>query len=173
MTTEATEATEAIEGIMMKATTVQYMERTRAYYRALGYEADYVWAHNSSTPFTPMTKPVAQLRLAVVTTANLPAWRESLPREVWSESVLTPPPSFYTADLAWDKINTHTDDPESFVPLLALQELVHTGVLGELAPRFHGLPSEYSQKKTIAQDAPELLRRLREDGADAVLLVPL
>jgi hypothetical protein len=35
------------------------------------------------------------------------------------------------------------------------------------------VPTEYSQRRTIEQDAPEILRRCREDEADAALLVPL
>jgi len=33
------------------ATPVGYMERTRDYYRALGYAKDYVWAHFDDVPF--------------------------------------------------------------------------------------------------------------------------
>ena len=32
---------------------VSYMERTRQYYRALGYEQDYVWARFDDVPFAP------------------------------------------------------------------------------------------------------------------------
>jgi hypothetical protein len=35
------------------------------------------------------------------------------------------------------------------------------------------VPTEYSQRATSERDAPEILRRCREDGADAALLVPL
>jgi hypothetical protein len=35
------------------------------------------------------------------------------------------------------------------------------------------VPTEYSQRRTREQDAPEILRRSREDGADAALLVPM
>jgi hypothetical protein len=43
--------------------------------------------------------------------------------------------------------------------------------VGSLAPRFHVVYSEYSQRKTVEVDAAEILRRCREDGADAALLV--
>jgi hypothetical protein len=42
-----------------------------------------------------------------------------------------------------------------------------------VAPRFHGVPTDYSQRRTSEQDAPEILRRLREDAVDVALLVPL
>ena len=45
--------------------------------------------------------------------------------------------------------------------------------IGSVAARCHGVPTEYSQRRTIERDAPEVLRRLREDGADIAMLVPL
>jgi len=51
---------------------VGYMERTRLYYRALGYRADYQWAHNEDAPFTRLAKPLAQTRIALLTTASPP-----------------------------------------------------------------------------------------------------
>jgi len=154
---------------------VQYMERTRAWYRALGYERDYVWAQFDDVPFTPLTKPLAESRIALINTATPIAadGRPVLPKRVYSMPVATPPERLFTDDLSWDKEETHTDDTESFLPIAALQSLAVAGRIGALSPRFHGAPTEYSQRRTIEEDAPELLRRCREDGADVALLVPL
>ena len=46
-------------------------------------------------------------------------------------------------------------------------------VIGGLTPRFHSVPTDYSHRVTIGHDAPQILDRLVEDGADAALLVPL
>jgi hypothetical protein len=35
------------------------------------------------------------------------------------------------------------------------------------------VPTEYSQRLTTAEDAPEVLRRCLEDQVDAAILVPL
>ena len=48
---------------------VPYLERTRSYYLALGYGNPYRWAHHPETPFAPLRKPLAETRLALVTTA--------------------------------------------------------------------------------------------------------
>ena len=152
---------------------VQYMSRTRAYYRALGYQQDYVWATQPEVAFAPVTKAASELTLALVTTANPLDWIEGQPKQVWSGSTAAPPQALNTSDLAWDKDNTHTDDVESFLPIKAAQRLVDAGGLGALTSRYYGLPSEYSQAKTQQQDVPQLLPMLREDGADAVLLIPL
>lgn len=152
---------------------VPYMARTRAYYRALGYKRDYVWAAHTEVPFVPLLKPMSDLKLALVTTANPLSWVEGQAKSVWSGATATPPTALQTADLAWDKDNTHTDDVESFLPIRALQGLVSAGELGALSARYYGLPSEYSQAKTLNEDVPALLSRLSEDGVDAVMLVPL
>src|SRR6202041_1040542 len=46
------------------------------------------------------------------------------------------------------------------------------GRIGEVAPRFHGAPTNRSHRTTLDQDCPELLARVRQDGCDAVVLVP-
>ena len=37
-----------------------YMERTRLYYRALGYEKDYIWASRDEIPFARLSKPLSK-----------------------------------------------------------------------------------------------------------------
>ena len=49
---------------------VPYMERTRNYYRALGYTKDYVWAHHDDVPFVRPGKPVRAMKLALISTAG-------------------------------------------------------------------------------------------------------
>ncbi len=160
-------------------TFVSYVDRTREYYSAQGYEKPYVWARNTAAPFAKLAKPLAQCRVALVTTAS--PWREDKPvdgvlratKQVWSGPTDAPPERLFTDDLAWDKEATHTRDVESFLPIRRLQELAAQGRIGSLAPRFHGVPTDYSQRRTIEQDAPEILARCREDGVDVALLVPL
>src|SRR5688572_24171158 len=48
---------------------VPYLQRIRSYYQALGYGAPYEWAHYADAPFAPLTKPVAECRVALITTA--------------------------------------------------------------------------------------------------------
>jgi hypothetical protein len=154
---------------------VPYMERTRLYYRALGYESDYAWATFEDVPFTPLAKPLSRANIALVTTAGPPdrSNRDSRGRKkVWSGDVLAPPATWET-DVAWDRESTHLDDRETFVPIDAMRKAVANGVIGGIARRFHGAPTDYSHRKTMEEDAPEILRRVREDGADAALLVPL
>src|ERR1700686_4601894 len=48
---------------------IPYRQRIREYYQALGYGAPYRWAHYADLPFTPLIKPLAESRIALVTTA--------------------------------------------------------------------------------------------------------
>ena len=148
---------------------IPYMERTRRYYRALGYQNDYVWAHFADVPFTLLPKPLTDLWIGLVTTAGPPRGYprdENGLRHVWSGAIEPPPPRLAT-DVAWDRETTHVDDRASYLPIEAASELAR------LTPRFHGVPTEYSQRKTQEEDAPEVLRRLRDDGAEAAILVPI
>ena len=160
-------------------TFVSYIDRTREYYGAQGYEKPYTWARHTEVPFAPLAKPLAESRAALITTAS--PWREDEPvdgvlrgsKQVWSGSTQTPPERLFTDDLAWDKEATHTRDVESFLPIRRLHELAAGGRIGSVAPRFHGVPTDYSKRRTLEQDAPEILARCREDAVDVALLVPL
>ena len=48
---------------------IPYLQRTRDYYQALGYGAPYEWAHFAEVPFRPLARPLAQCRVALITTA--------------------------------------------------------------------------------------------------------
>ena len=152
---------------------VPYMERTRRYYEAQGFEKAYVWAHFEEIPFTPLAKPVADSTLSLVTTMALHDRQESEPRDVASGSTAQPPARLFGDDLAWDRTATHLEDRESYFPIDVLRDLASRGRLGALGDRFHCVPTEFSQRRTEEADAPEILRRCQEDGADIALLVPL
>ncbi len=152
---------------------VAYMERTRRYYAAQGFEKPYQWAHFDEVPFAMPCKPLAQSRLALITTASIVRRIETDKRSLVSGFVDDPPTRLYAEDLFWDRKATHLDDLNSYFPIDHLKALADSGRIGALAKRFHCLPTEYSQRRTLTVDAPELLRRCREDGADLAMLVPL
>ena len=152
---------------------VPYMQRTREYYMAQGYEDSYRWAHHDKTPFTKLNKPLSESRIGLVTTAmpNTKQGREN--RDVYSTSVSPIPDAMYTEELSWHKAVTHTRDVASFLPIHQLNQLIDEERIKDLASRFHSLPTDYSQGNTKEKDAPEILKRLVEDEADIALLVPL
>ena len=158
-------------------TFTSYIDRTRHYYAAQGYEQPYQWARNDEVPFAKLSKPLSGSRLTLIPTRG--PWsvqdKEVLrgKREVWSGSTSEPPEKLFTDHLSWDKENTHTEDVGSFLPITRIREYVEQGRLGSIAPRYHGVPTDYSQRATREKDAPQILERCLEDGVDIALLVPL
>lgn len=161
---------------------IAYLERIRAYYLALGYDTPYRWARHEHVPFHRPEKPIAESRLAVVTTAApyQPGKGDQGPGAPYNGAakffaVYSGPsdsdPDLRVSHIAIDRDHTTAEDQNSYFPLPAFRRLAADGVLGGLGPRFHGLPTNRSQKTTRDVDCPELLRRCREDGVDAVVLV--
>jgi hypothetical protein len=162
---------------------IPYMQRTRDYYLALGYRNPYRWAQFDDVPFTPLRTPLAQARVALITTAapyqlergdQGPGATYNAAAKFYSVySVATePPPDLRIAHVAYDRAHTSAEDPNTWLPLAQLRLAARTGRVGAVAPRVHGAPTNRSQRVTTQTDAPELLRRCQEDRADVALLVP-
>jgi len=156
-------------------TFVSYIDKSREYYAARGYGNPYRWAHFEDVPFAPLGRPLVRSVVSLITTAHrIPGEGETASlRMVYSVASDDPPSRLSTDGLFWDRQATHTDDLDSYFPVHRLQEFAREGRIGRLARRAHGVPTEYSQRLTNERDAPEILRRCREDGADAAILVPL
>jgi hypothetical protein len=162
---------------------IPYMLRTRDYYLALGYDNPYRWAHFDDVPFTPLARPLADARLALITTAGLfdanrggyrfgPTHSAAAKFFAVYSAPTDPVPELGIAHLAYDRVHAVAEDLNTWFPLAQLHRAVESGRLGALTPRFHGVPTNRSQRATIHTDAPEVLRRCQEDGADVALLVP-
>ena len=99
---------------------VSYIDKSREYYSAQGYDSPYRWAAFDDVPFRPLTKPLAESRVAVVTTSFLHHHDSAFGapatgKVVYHHSVSDMPDTMFTDDLSWDKEETHTDDTESFL----------------------------------------------------------
>jgi|SRR5882672_645631 len=161
---------------------IAYMERTREYYLALGYGNPYAWAHHDDAPFQPLSKPLAHARVAIVTTAapyqpgkgdqgpGAPYNAQAKFYQVYSGDTAVDH-DLRIAHVAIDRKHTSMEDSGTWFPLPALRRAAAAGRL-RLAPRFHGVPTNRSREHTVAVDAPEVLRRCREDRAEAAILVP-
>ena len=163
---------------------IPYMQRTRAYYLALGYDNPYRWAHYRDVPFAPLPKPLADSTVALVTTAApyRPELGDQGPGAAYNGaakffevySAPTGPeeaPDVRISHVSYDRTHTTAKDPRTWFPLARLHEGAAVGRVGRIAPRFHGLPTNRSQRTTLDQDCPALLRRVHEDEADAAILV--
>jgi hypothetical protein len=162
---------------------IPYMQRTRDYYAAIGYTTSYRWAHHIEAPFTPLRKPLAASRVTIVTTAApyRPDKGDQGPGAPYNGGAKFY--QVYSGDTAlqhdlrishigYDRIHTAAKDSGTWFPLPALLRAVAAGRVGAVTPRFHGAPTNRSHRVTVETDAPEILRRCREDGADAAIVVP-
>lgn len=162
---------------------IPYMQRTREYYRAIGYDTPYRWAHNTSAPFQPLIKPLSQSRVALITTAARfdPSKGDQGPGAPYNGSAKFF--SVYDGDsaldhdlrishIAYDRAHTSATDINTWFPLAQLRRLASEGRIGSLAPRFFGAPTNRSHRVTIETDAPEILARAKADNVDAAVLVP-
>lgn len=161
---------------------IPYMQRTRDYYLALGF-SPYRWAHFAEVPFTPLRTPIGRARVALITTAapyqpdagdqgpGAPYNARAKFYKVYSTPTATEP-DLRISHVGYDRRHTSAEDINTFFPLARLKEAVAAGRIGALGPRVHGAPTNRSHRATMETDAPELLRRCREDGVDAAVLVP-
>ncbi len=156
-------------------TDIEYIQRTKRFYEAQGFEQPYQWSQFEDIPFTAPRKPVTEARIAIVTTAIHPddANTVMIGREARAIPIDDVPQRFFTDDLSWDKATTHTDDRESYFPLVHLQALAEEGRIADIAPRYHFVPTEYSQRFTIDADAPAVTAACIQDEVDVAILVPL
>ena len=162
---------------------VRYIERTRAYYAALGYAAPYRWASFAAVPFAALGKPLADSVVALVTTAAPfdPALGDQGPGAPYNAAAKFytayalpshPVPDLRISHVAYDRDHTTAEDQASYNPVAALHRAAASGRIGAVAAHVHGAPTNRSQRATMQVDAPEILRRIRADGADAAVLVP-
>ena len=161
---------------------VRYIERTRSWYLALGYGNPYRYAQYTDVPFQPLRLPLARSRLVLLTTAapfqpdkgdqgaTAPYNAAAKFYRVYSGDT-TQDHDLRVSHVAVDR-SCLSDDSNCWFPLPALRRAAAAGRIGALAARFHGVPTNRSQRHTLDVDAPEVLARCRADGADMALLVP-
>lgn len=162
---------------------IPYLQRISTYYQALGYGAPYQWAHYGDVPFHQLDKPVAECRIALVTTA---APYQADKGEQGPGAPYNASAKFYSvysgdtgldhdlriSHVAIDRDHTTAGDAGTYFPLPALRDSVADGRIAALAARFHGAPTNRSQRVTLEVDCPEILARCKADDVDAAILVP-
>lgn len=164
-------------------TPIAYLPRIRSYYEALGYPTAYEWAKFDQVPFHRPAKPMASSRVAIVTTA---APYQQAKGDQGPGAPYNAAAKFYTvysmdsavdpdlriSHLSIDRAHTTAEDMGTYFPLRALRRLRDQGMVGSIAARFHGAPTNRSRRTTMDVDCAEIVRRCREDAVDAVILVP-
>ncbi len=137
---------------------------------------------HTSTPFTPLSKPLDRCQLALITTGGMhakdqkpfdmvdkrgdPSYRE-IPSDI-SVGQLTITHDYYN----------HTEalaDPNLLLPIEPLRLLHRQGLIGSIGPRFFSFMGHISGdhlKTLIHSTAPEVAGALIADNVDAAFLTP-
>ena len=161
---------------------IPYIQRIRDYYQALGYGAPYRWAHYAEVPFQPPKKTLAEWRVGLITTAApyQPGKGDQGPGAPYNAAAKFY--RVYSGDTAVDhdlrishvgidRTHTTAEDSNTWFPLTELRRCAAAGRIDEIAPRFHGAPTNRSHRTTIERNCPELLARCLDDRIDAAILV--
>lgn len=143
----------------------------------------YPWRRIDPVPWAPLRRPLAECRLALVSSAALVAPGQP----AFDASVRGGDPTFREipteVDLAALR-ETHRSesfdhsgiarDPNLAFPLERLRELARAGRIGSLAPRHLSfMGSILAPGRLVKRTAPEAASRLVADGVDVALLVPV
>ena len=133
---------------------------------------------HDDAPFAPLRKPLAEAKLALVTTAGL---------HVRGDASFASGDQTYrvipSSSAAGDILQSHTSigfDRTAFMrdinvtfPIDRLRELVGDGTLGRLSERFYSfMGAQRVPKKIIEETGPEVAAKLLDEGVEAVLLTP-
>jgi D-proline reductase (dithiol) PrdB len=160
---------------------VPYIRRTHDWYNALGYGNPYRYAHFGQVPFARLAQPLARSRVALLTTAA-PFQPDKGPQGAGAPyNAAAKFYKVYSGDTAIDhdlrishvgidRANT-TDDSNTWFPLPAFRRAQAAGRIGQVAPRFFGVPTNRSQRHSLEVDCPEILASCRADGVQAAVLV--
>lgn len=137
---------------------------------------------NSTTPFTPLTKPLEQCRLSLVTTGGV----HTREQEPFDMSDRTGDPSYreIPSHISVEELTithdyyNHTDalaDPNLVLPVEPIGQLYSQRKIGSVGPRFFSFMGHIQEGhiQTLTKGtAPEVSEALKTDGIDAVFLTP-
>ena len=135
-------------------------------------------AEHDDTPWTPLSKPLSESRIALVTSAGLHL-RDDKPFVGNDQSYRVIPQSASPADIVQSHVSIGFDrvgiyrDINVTLPVDRVQELVDRGAVGSLSDNnysFMGALRDPAQ--IIKETGPEVAQRLLDDGVEVALLTP-
>ena len=161
----------------MSTPPVDYIERTREQYGALGY-SPYKWVHSEDAPpFEPVSKPLAESRIGLIASGGIYRkgqiafhYRDDISFRIIPTD--TDKSTLRATHFAYDVTDARSD-PNVVFPLETLLAEACEGDIGEVAPNAYTfMGGIYSVRKVRDVLAPALAERMEEDAVDAALLVP-
>jgi len=157
---------------------VDYIERTRAQYDALGYPP-YQWVHSTTPPpWAELDKPLADCRVGLIGSGGIYQVGQVAfhYKDDFSFRIIdtkAPTSQLRATHFAYDLTDARSD-PNVVFPIDTLNDLVAEGFIGELAERAYAfMGGIYSSRRVRDTLAPALAERVIRDEVDVVLLVPV
>jgi D-proline reductase (dithiol) PrdB len=157
---------------------VDYIERTRAQYDALGYPP-YAWVvHDDTPPWAPLAAPLARCKVALIASGGIYAagqiafhFKDDFSFRIVDTSTSTS--QLRATHFAYDLTDARAD-PNVVFPVDTLRALAAEGFIGGLAPRAYTfMGGIYSSRKVRERLAPAIADRIEKDEVDLALLVPV
>ncbi len=152
---------------------IAYIARTRERYSAY---APYKWTVNTEAPWTPLARPIARTRVALISSGGFYLDGQA-PFVDDDTSIRAIPRDAALADL---RIHHHgyrdadpDRDPNCVFPIERLRELEAAGIIGALADPVLSFVMVYSARREVEERGPVVVAALRRAGAEAALLVPV
>jgi D-proline reductase (dithiol) PrdB len=156
---------------------VQYIDRIREKYEALGYGA-YQWVFNAGVPpWHPLPKPLSECRLGLVASGGIYVSGQVAFHYRDDTSLLKIPMDVPTSELrathfAYDLTDAR-QDPNVVFPIDTLHGLAREGAVGSLAANAYTfMGGIYSSRRVREELAPRVTECLLAEEVDAVLFVP-
>lgn len=158
---------------------VEYIRLTRDRYRSHGYD-DYRWVQNDGpSGLVIPSKPLGESRVSVIVSGGAYVvgqvafhYKDDTGMRMISKDV-------DTADLRFSHVAERflpdaRAEPNCLVPVNALAQLERDGVVGEIVdPLISLMGGIYSSRKVREIVTPAILETVRDQRADAVLLIPM
>jgi len=158
---------------------VKYVERLAHRYGQQGFPP-YQWTINTEAPLTPLRRPLAECRVAMLTSGGVsrcaaPSWDPDARNDFRLDVIDADAPaddfqvhdSYYETDSAVEDINC-------VFPIERLREFAAEGVIGSVAERqWSGFMGRiYKRQHVLEVAAPAFAAELGRDEVDLALLVP-
>lgn len=157
---------------------VDYLERTRDQYAALGYPP-YRWVTNPDTPpWAAVRKPLATSRVGLIASGGIyvagqVAFHYKDDTSFRIVDMETPTGNLRATHFAYD-LRDARSDPNVVFPIDTLRALAAEGYIGGVSPKAYTfMGGIYSSRKVRELLAPALAERITNDEVDLALLVPV
>ena len=161
------------------AAPVEYIASITERYERLGY-APYRWYRRESAPaWTKLAKPIAESRLAVLSTAGGYALGQVAFHYKDDTSIRAIPKQTARGDIRFAHLTENylpgpRRDPNCMLPLEHLRTLEADGSIGEVAEDVLScMGGIYSQRRVREELIPAVVAAVETSKADAALLIPM